>query len=186
MKSLVVVILLSLILYACSQTTQLKPNRTADNYFSQLASLPSTADADNEVEQTFAKIYSDFKQGATEKNIRDVYAEKLYFNDTFKIIENLDELVIYMSESANHVESTTVDILDVMRSKDDYFIRWSMKMDLQVKGKAIYSHSIGMTQLRFNEKGKVVFHQDFWDSSEAFFEHLPLMGRFVKKVKSML
>jgi hypothetical protein len=184
MKTIIVVLLVSLILYACSSTTQLKPNRTADNYFEQLSSLPATSEHD--VEKIFGKIYADFKQGATEDNIRAVYAEKLYFNDTFKIIEDLDELVTYMSESANHVNSTEVEILDVMRSKDDYFIRWSMKMDLRVKGKDIYSHSIGMTQLRFNEAGKVVFHQDFWDSSEAFFEHLPLMGRFVKKVKSML
>ncbi len=184
MKTIIVVLLASLILYACSRTPKLKPNRTADNYFEQLSSLPATSEHD--VEKTFGKIYADFKQGATEDNIRAVYAEKLYFNDTFKIIEDLDELVTYMSESANHVNSTEVEILDVMRSKDDYFIRWSMKMDLRVKGKDIYSHSIGMTQLRFNEAGKVVFHQDFWDSSEAFFEHLPLMGRFVKKVKSML
>lgn len=184
MKTIIAVLLVSMILYACSQTPKLNPNRTADNYFSQLSSLPATSE--HEVEETFGKIYANFKQGATEDNIRAVYAEKLYFNDTFKIIEDLDELVSYMSESASQVNSTKVEILDVMRSKDDYFIRWSMKMDLRVKGKDIYSHSIGMTQLRFNEAGKVVFHQDFWDSSEAFFEHLPLMGRLVKKVKSML
>ena len=184
MKIIIVVLLASFILYACSRTPKLKPNRTADNYFSHLAATPATFD--HEVELTFGKIFSNFKQGATEANIRSVYAEKLYFNDTLKIIDDLDTLVVYMSESADHVNSTTVDILDVMRSESDYFIRWSMKMELDVKGKNIFSHSIGMTQLRFNEAGKVVFHQDFWDSSEAFFEHLPLLGRFVKKVKTML
>ena len=184
MKTITVVLLASLILYACTQSPKLKPNRTAENYFSHLANTPSTTE--NDVELIFGKIFSDFKQGATETNIRSVYANKMYFNDTFKIIEDLDELVIYMSESAEQVNSTTVEILDVMRSEHDYFIRWSMKMELNIKGKNIFSHSIGMTQLRFNEFGKVVFQQDFWDSSEAFFEHLPLMGRFVKKVKSML
>ncbi len=184
MKTLIAVILATILLYACSQSPKLKHNRTAEQYFSHLAATPATSEHD--VAYTFGKIFADFKQGATENNIRSVYADELYFNDTLKIIDNIDELVVYMSESAEHVNSTTVDILDVIRSDHDYFIRWSMKMDIDVKGKDILSHSIGMTQLRFNEYGKVVFHQDFWDSSEAFFEHLPVMGRFVKKVKSML
>lgn len=184
MKTIIVVILFSVILYACSKTPELKPNRTADNYFNYLNQTPATTEQD--ARKIFASLFTDLKKGATETKIRSVYANELYFNDTFKIIENIDELVAYMTESVENVDSTTVDILDVIRSEQDYFIRWSMKMNLTVKGKDIYSHSIGMTQLRFNEAGKVVFHQDFWDSSEAFFEHLPIMGRFVKKVKSVL
>ncbi len=184
MKTILILLLFSVILYACSSSPKLKLNRTAENYLTHLSTLPATTEHD--VEQTFGKIFTDFKQGATEANIRAVYAETLYFNDTFKIINNIDELVTYMSESAAHVDSTTVDILDVIRSEHDYFIRWSMKMNFSVNGKDIHSHSIGMTQLRFNNEGKVSFHQDFWDASEAFYEHLPFMGRFVKKVKTML
>ncbi len=184
MKILLIILLFGIVLYACSSTPKLQLNRTADNYFDHLSNTPSTTEHD--VRNSFGKIFADFKQGATEENIRTVYADKLYFNDTFKIIDNIDELVTYMSESAAHVDSTTVDILDVIRSEHDYFIRWSMKMSFSVNGKDIHSHSIGMTQLRFNQEGKVSFHQDFWDASEAFYEHLPFMGRFVKKVKTML
>lgn len=184
MKFLILVILILTLLYACSSAPRLPENRTAHQYFSHMKITPATSHVD--VREAFGKIFSDFKTGATESNIRTVYADQLYFNDTFKIIENIDELVVYMSESAAHVNSTEVDILDVIETDDDYFVRWSMTMDLTVKGKNINSFSIGMTQLRFNTQGKVVFHQDFWDSSEAFYEHLPFLGSIVKKVKSML
>ncbi|MFC3195460.1 nuclear transport factor 2 family protein [Marinicella sediminis] len=184
MKILLIILILAGSLYACSSSPELKHNRTADEYFSYLEQTPATTEHD--VESTFGIIFSDFKSGATESNIRSVYANELYFNDTLKIIYNIDDLVSYMSESAAHVDSTTVDILDVIRSDQDYFIRWSMKMKLSVRGKSINSHSIGMTQLRFNEAGKVVFHQDFWDASEALYEHLPILGRWVKKVKDMM
>ncbi len=185
MKLLLLIIVISLILYACSGSTNLKPNRSATQYFDHLANTPATTEH-SEVKRTFGTIFSDFKAGATEDNIRQIYADQLYFNDTFKIINNIDDLVAYLSHSASQVESTKVDILDVIRSEHDYFIRWSMQMKLSVKGKSIDSQSIGMSQLRFNEAGQVVFHQDFWDSSEAFFEHLPMVGGFVKKIKSML
>lgn len=184
MRILFLITLACLALYACSRTPQLKPNRTAKLYFNHLDTTPTTSEQD--AKKVFNSIFADYKNGATEANIRAVYAEKLYFNDTFKIIDNIDDLVDYMSHSAQQVDSTTVDVLDVIRSKHDYFIRWSMKINTTISGKDIYSHSIGMTQLRFDDQGKVVFQQDFWDSSEAFFEHLPMMGRFVKKVKTMM
>ena len=184
MKTIFVLLTTSLIIYACTRTPELKPNRTAEKYLSHLDSTSPTAE--HNVKVIFGKIFNDFKAGATESNIRSVYAENLYFNDTFKIIDNIDELVIYMIESAESVESTTVEILDILRGDKDYFIRWDMKMDLNIMGKKSSSHSIGMTQIRLNPNGKIVFHQDFWDSSEAFYEHIPIMGRFVKKVKSML
>ena len=184
MKTVIILILLAMLLYACTGSTHLKLNRSATQYFNNLANTPTTAE--HEVKDTFGMIFTDFKAGATAANIRKVYAEELYFNDTFKIINDIDELVDYLSHSASQVESTEVQVLDVIRSEHDYFIRWSMHMKLNIKGKSIDSHSIGMTQLRFNQAGKVVFHQDFWDSSEAFFEHLPMMGGMVKKIKSML
>jgi len=184
MKTIIFALIFTFLLYACSGSTELKDNRTAYNYVHHLKQTPATFN--HEVKNTFEKIFHDFKTGATEFNIRSVYADKFYFNDTFKIIENIDELVAYMLDSASHVNSTTVEVHEVIAGEQDYYIRWSMKMDLTVKHKHINSYSIGMTQLRFNEQGKVVFHQDFWDSSEAFYEHLPLLGYWLKKVKKMM
>jgi hypothetical protein len=184
MKTIIALIFFTIILYACSKIPELKDNRTADNYLAQVNMLPSTTKQD--VRTAFGKVFNDFKTGATDANIRALYAEKFYFNDTIKIIENIDELIEYMLESAQHVNSTQVEILDVIKGSDDYFIRWSMIMDMNIKGKDINSHSIGMSQLRFDNHGKIIFHQDFWDSSEAFYEHLPYFGRLVKKIKSML
>lgn len=184
MKTIVILLILALIIYLATRTPKYKPNQTADKYFEQLKITTPTTE--QEVKQIFGKIFNNYKTGATEHNIRSVYADKLYFNDTLKIIEDIDELVIYMTESAESVDGTTVEILDVIRGDEDYFIRWTMKMDLNIKGKESYSHSVGMSQLRFNEAGKITFQQDFWDSSEAFFEHIPVLGRFVKKVKTML
>lgn len=184
MKTIVILLMLVLIIYLTTRTPKYKPNRTADKYFEHLNVTNPTTEQD--VKKIFGKIFSDFKSGATEANIRSVYAENLYFNDTLKIVEGIDELVQYMTESAESVDGTTVEILEVIRGDEDYFIRWSMKMDLNIKGSESFSHSVGMSQLRFNEAGKITFQQDFWDSSEAFFEHIPVLGRFVKKVKTML
>lgn len=43
-----------------------------------------------------------------------------------------------------------------------------------------------MTHLRFDREGKVVLHKDFWDAGGGFFEHLPVLGRAMRWVKSRL
>lgn len=184
MKLILLIFFVVMLLYACTSNHKLPNDRTANSHLDELSKLPETNIVD--VRSSFGKIFTDLKTGATEENIRSVYADKLYFNDTFKIIDNVDELVDYLVETANHVDRTTVEILDVVKGNNDYFVKWSMRMEFKVKGKAVDSLSLGISQLRFNETGMIVFQQDYWDSSEAFFEHLPLIGRIVKSIKAKL
>ena len=104
----------------------------------------------------------------------------------FKTINNIDELINYMQDTAEAVEVTTVDILDVSKSDTDYYLRWVMHMKFTAKGKEVDSQSIGVTQIRFNEQGKVVLHQDFWDGAEGFYQHLPFVGYIIRKVRDSL
>ena len=186
MKFLIITLLLLIIFItvAISKTPK-SNNQAASQYLSVLEKQPITAKIDN-VEQVFLRLFEDFKVGAKEETIRNTYAEKLYFNDTFKVTDNIDELVTHMVQTAKQVKSTTVEVLDVASSGSDYYVRWAMVMEFDVKRKSIYSKSIGMSQLRFNQQGKIIFHQDFWDSTEGFYQHLPYIGYFIRKIKSKL
>ena len=43
-----------------------------------------------------------------------------------------------------------------------------------------------MSHIRFGADGKVVLHQDFWDSSGGLFEHVPGLGWMLRKAKARL
>jgi len=101
-------------------------------------------------------------------------------------LNTLDELVAYMGKTSANVQSSSVQIVDVAKSDSDYYLRWVMEIEFVARKKQIKSRSIGMTQLRFNQAGKVVFHQDYWDTSNAFYQHLPVIGGLVKRVKNSM
>lgn len=180
---LLVAIALALLLQACSRSA-LVNNRSYDSYQDHIAQTPQSAQVN--AEQIFGLVFKDFKNGATEANIRQTYAERLYFNDTIKTLTHVDELVEYMVETAAKVEATNVTIDDVVKSDEDYYIRWTMHIQMDVMGRTIDSKSLGMTQLRFNSDGKIIFHQDYWDGAEGLYEHLPYVGRWVKKIKERM
>jgi hypothetical protein len=182
--TLLLLIIIIVIVVAISKTPKSNSN-TANHFFFELEKIPQTVKIDN-VKQIFLGVFKDFKVGANEQTIRNTYAKKLYFNDTFKVIDNIEELITHLEQTAQQVKSTTVEILDVASSGSDYYVRWVMIMEFDAKGKDIYSKSIGMSQLRFNKQGKIIFHQDYWDSAEGFYQHLPYFGYFVRKIKSKL
>ena len=52
------------------------------------------------------------------------------------------------------------------------------------KGEPI--HSVGISQVRFNENGKVVFHQDFWDSGRHIYGQIPVVGGMIGIIKDRM
>jgi len=160
-----------------------------DNYFNKhkvlTESLPPTAVVSAAGEK-FQVIMADFKTTLTEENLRATYANDVYFNDTFTTLNGIDEVVEYLGKTVKMMESAQVTILDVAKSDSDYYLRWQMDMEFFARKKRIKSRSIGVTQMRFNAEGKVVYHQDFWDSSNAFYQHLPIVGGLVKRVQSAM
>lgn len=43
-----------------------------------------------------------------------------------------------------------------------------------------------MTHIRFDSEGKVILHQDFWDSTGGLFEHVPALGWMLRRAKKRL
>ena len=42
---------------------------------------------------------------------------------------------------------------------------------------------IGMSQLRFNEEGKIIYHQDHWDYSEVL-QQMPFIKHLMNGIKN--
>lgn len=183
LKIILILIAVVVVLYACTRSPGHKPDQSFQAYFDAISQHPASHQAD--AKQQMQRVFADMSEGATAETIEAVYAKDLYFNDTFKIITDRDKLVEYLSETAQNAD-TKVEILEVIKSDDDYYVRWRMQMAFSAVGKDIESNSVGISQLRFNEHGQITFQHDFWNSSEAFYEHLPFIGRFLIKIKQRL
>lgn len=134
----------------------------------------------------FENVFGHLKSPDLAERIGDSYAEALFFNDTFRTIEERAELVEYLVDTAGKTPENHVDILSVASDGRDHYIRWRMRFTFKVYGKEYSTDSIGMTHVQLNEDGKIVLHQDFWDSVEGFYQHLPMIGYWLKRIRSNL
>ena len=117
---------------------------------------------------------------------RQVYAENAYLNDTLKTLHGAAAIEEYFLATTENAESITVRFDDVAESGGDYYFRWVMDVKLKKFKPGETLRSIGMTHVRFDEQGKVVMHQDYWDAAQGLFEHVPVLGSVIRAIKKRL
>ena len=144
---------------------------------------PESEDAQNSdaLFENMELLFSDLKHPELEQRIEKTYASDLYFNDTLRTYRTLDEVADYLLETADRVIETRAQFVEISRSDESFFVRWKMSIKINVNGDIIETESIGVSQVKFNASGKVVFHQDFWDNTEGLFRHLPVVGYVLNK-----
>lgn len=126
--------------------------------------------------QRFIDLYSPIDADYIEAHLDQVYAPDLYFNDTLSTIYDRKTLKTHMLKTAERLDYMSLDVQQTWRDGEDVFLRWIMETHFSIMGSEREARTIGISQLRFNDQGQVIFHQDFWDSSQGLDQHLPILG----------
>jgi len=124
-------------------------------------------------------------EGVKEKT-RQVYAEDAYLNDTLREVRGAAQIEAYFLHTAEAADRIAVQVHDVAASGGNYYFRWTMEIVHPRLAGGQPTQSIGMSHVRFDARGKVVLHQDYWDSGSAFYAQLPVLGRLISWVKGRL
>jgi SnoaL-like domain len=135
----------------------------------------------------FAEFFADFSPSKVDVLLPKTYADDVWFNDTLKTIHGRAALGEYLQHSASAVDACTVQVKETLRNSiGDYFVRWTMTIRFKRFKRGVDTHTIGISHIRFNQQGLVNLHQDYWDSTAGIFEHVPVLGWLIGKIKRKL
>lgn len=155
-------------------------------YEQALADFPGSEAAIAAGIERFKATYLDLTDPRLEQKVLDTYAERLFFNDTLHSFHRAADLAAYMASTGAALSESRVEVHQVLTDGADVYLRWTMEFRTRVMGRDVHSRSIGMSHLRFDGEGRVVLHQDFWDSGHAFYAHLPVVGAAVRRTHSAM
>lgn len=145
------------------------------------------SDAEQAALDRFRRFFADFSPTKVTRLIDDTYAEDVWFNDTLKTVRGRSALREYLAHSAAAVQSCRVQVHEVIpNGSGDYYVRWSMTIRFKRFKTDRDTHTIGMSHIRFDPAGRVVLHQDYWDSTQGLFEHIPVLGWLIGRIKARL
>lgn len=189
-KQLLVWILVggAVLMTGCSTTYPrlTEPNRAYQEALASTSDAGTGSDRAGEGVARVIALFEDFSAENLRANVRNVYADAFYFRDGFKEIRNLDELETYMVQSTEPLRFCTFEFEKPIQRGNDYYLRWVMKVSLNSDPEDHVEQVIGMSHFRFNDEGKVVFQQDYWDPSDVLYRRIPIAGRMINWVKSRL
>ncbi|WP_163340495.1 nuclear transport factor 2 family protein [Desulfopila sp. IMCC35008] len=135
--------------------------------------------------EQFLKVY----QELTAENLhllKDIYSTDVRFIDPAHEINGLSQLTEYFAELYQNVESIEFTFHDVLQHDESCYLQWVMSFRHKslAGGKTI--HVPGTTYLRLNTDRKICHHRDYFDLGMMLYEHLPLLGRLLIRIKRRL
>ena len=116
----------------------------------------------------------------------EVYAQEVYFRDAFKQFFRPEDIRDYMLHGLEPLTAAEFIFNRVIRSDGEFYIDWTMRLDFKSTPLNTWEESIGMTHVRYNSEGKVIFHQDYWDPTDIVYRRIPIARQLISYTKSKM
>ena len=177
-----------LIILACS-TTACAGRSGSENrsypaaYRAALVETEESAPVRNEDLELFIRFLESIGTPGSAGAASELYSENIHFSDALILTKDKQVIVKHFSDLEAAGNQVKVTMHQKLISGNDIFLVWSMEARFKPIRRERISDSLGVTHLRFDENGRVILHQDFWDSTEGFFRHIPVLGSVVNSVK---
>jgi hypothetical protein len=170
--------------FACSRNRTMETLEILDSIRGQYPNPPAASSAAEAAAiENFKEFFSSFAADRIDKLLSKTYASDIYFNDTLKTIRGIKDLAHYLKDSADAVQDCRVEVLEVTRTvNNDHYFRWKMMIRFKRFKKGQDTWTVGMSHLRFNAEGLVVYHQDYWNATDGIFRHIPVLGTMINAV----
>jgi limonene-1,2-epoxide hydrolase len=135
--------------------------------------------------ERFLALFSEFEPAAVEAAARRAYAPDAYFHDGFAELEGGETVAAYLRRTAEASTELKVRIEDRVVADGEVYLRWTMLFTTAgSRSRTIVAP--GITHLRFDDEGRIVYHRDYWDASGALAEFVPGVGSILRRVKKSL
>ncbi|MGJ8649215.1 MAG: nuclear transport factor 2 family protein [Opitutaceae bacterium] len=131
-------------------------------------------------------LFTNYTYENLENKVTEVYAEKVYFRDAFRQFDNPEDMRDYLLHGLEPLAAAEFVFNRVIRSGGEFYIDWTMRVDFKSTPANTWEESIGMSHIRYNSEGKVIFHQDYWDPTDIVYRRIPIAKQLIAYTKGKM
>lgn len=132
----------------------------------------------------FIEFYKVYSTDQINTYFDKIYAPDTYFRDPYKGIKGREAAKKYFLSGAEAVRSCTFEVQDAIEKNNEFYFRWIMRLKLN-RYPDKHIETVGMSHVRYNSNGQIIFHQDYWDSNEVF-QTFPIIGSVIRWIKNKI
>ncbi|OGP55630.1 MAG: hypothetical protein A2Y65_00490 [Deltaproteobacteria bacterium RBG_13_52_11] len=142
------------------------------------------SEKEREAIELFSSLYATFTEDNIRRYIRDLYAHNAYYRDGFAEMEGVENIESYFIKGTKTIHELKFDLQDVAVHDGNYYFRWITKFSLKSEKDEVI-HLPGISHVRFDKDGRIIFHQDFWDTG-VIYERIPIIGFIIRWLKERM
>lgn len=115
--------------------------------------------------------------------LRELYHEEVTFIDPFRKVQGIDDLMQYFKEIYCNVSSVEFIFDEIISHSKKFSVTWMMNFQ-HPKIKSNQQISVyGCSHIKYASNKKIIYHCDYYDVGGMLYEHIPLLGRLIKRIK---
>ena len=114
----------------------------------------------------------------------EFYAENAWFKDPFNEVHGVGAIQRIFSHMFGQVDEPRFVVSEQVAYANGAVLVWTFHYRSRGASKGEEQVIRGVSHLKFDPDGKVIFHRDYWDAAEELYMKLPLLGalmRFLRK-----
>lgn len=133
------------------------------------------------------ELKSFYDEFSTDKldELDKLYHEEVSFTDPIHYVVGRDDLKAYFKHTMENVEYCHFAFDDELVGDDKAFLAWQMRFAHPKLGDGMEIVLPGVSYLKL-EDGQILEQQDHYDLGAMLYEHVPLVGYVIDKIKQRL
>jgi limonene-1,2-epoxide hydrolase len=116
--------------------------------------------------------------------MNQVFADNILFEDPFQKVEGIHDVRAVFDHMYQTLREPKFKVIDMaFGANNKVYMKWMFTARRENNDQIEFE---GLSEVIFNDDGKAIYHKDFWDSSSAVYEKIPLLGSVLKMIKQKI
>lgn len=134
----------------------------------------------------FQQLYQQLNRDTVSRELLgSCYAKNVRFQDPFHQVNGLSELAHYFTELYRNVESIGFEFHSCFEQDQQSLLRWTMTFRHPRINRGEPVAVEGCSELHWHNE-LIIAHRDFFDAGAMLYEHLPILGWAIRKLKERM
>ena len=117
--------------------------------------------------------------------VESLYTSDVYFEDPSHAVQGKTALLSYFSRMFQHIEKCSFKFHSTITDGSNLCLTWTMFLNHPKLAGGNTIRIEGASYLK-TRNGQIYYHRDYFDMGAMLYEHLPLLGRIVFRLKQRL
>ena len=140
----------------------------------------------SEALQRYIHFYEELTPERLAAEASEIFSPEIHFKDPFNDIHGTGVVIELFERMFTQCATAHFSVLDWSERDHNAFLLWRLDYRLRRWQPSKDREIIGTSRVLFADDGRAIEHIDYWDAAHHIYEHIPVLGAILRRLKHRL